>query len=162
MQMDEDEIDSFVGIRDSLQKKERELEAEKERLLNVIEDDNISLHQIKELNAKLKKEFNETYAKFNQMPKNIDKKQAKNLKNKIRELSEILAQLEDDLSAQKEHNTLLAGSIRNKSFVASGVDSVSFVKKSLLSELHELTRKGATPELLLKKEKQISMCDNLF
>ena len=159
--MDEDEIESFVKIKEKLQKKCQELENDKAKLVSVVEEDSKSLEQIKQLNLQLKNEFNSLYATYNTIPKDLNKKEARILRAKVRQLSATYSQLQDDLIAQKDHNNMISENL-DKSFTQSSQKSIQFVKQSLLYELHELTQENAPAETILKKEKQIQMCDLLY
>ena len=102
--MDEDEIETFVKIKEKLEKKCKTLEQEKERLKNVVEEDISSLEEVKKLNLQLKNEFNEMYAQYNSIPNDLDRKEARALRAKIQELQNTYSQLQSDFIAQKEHN----------------------------------------------------------
>ena len=159
--MDEEEIESFVKIKEKLEKKCKELEDEKERMKTVVDDDIQALEDIKQENLRLKNEFNEMYAKYNSIPKSVDKNEAKALKSKLEQLSNTYSQLQQEFIEQKQRNAMIAENL-DKSFTQSSQNSVDFVKQSLLYELHELTQENAPTDKILKKEKQIQMCEMLY
>lgn len=159
--MDSEDRESFVEILASLRKKLAELESERDLLKASVEEDNITIKKLKSDKKVLSEEFKQKHALYNSMPAYSNQKHVRSLRNTVEILQKQYQELQSSIENQKEENAVLADSLLDVSDFDDRKKSINFVRQSLLSELHELVSRQMPADVILKKEKQIQMCDSL-
>ncbi|EAX82572.1 myosin-like antigen, putative [Trichomonas vaginalis G3] len=159
--LDSEDHESFVTILNKLKTKLSKLEEKRDLLKSALEQDEKEIKELKQEKKQLSDEFKKKHALYNETPSYSNQKTLRVLRANVEALTKQYEEVQQSLQNQKEENSALAISLLDTSLLSSHKKSIAFVRQSLLSELHELVSKQMPADIILKKEKQIQMCDAL-
>jgi DNA repair exonuclease SbcCD ATPase subunit len=155
----EADIGQLIQVLQMLEDKKARLTDKRNELQESIRNAKDMIAHQEDRKRALQENFEKLHGQCQALPPQEDLQRGKGLQGRLVELRTAIASAKQRVTQKQEEKQRLLREIYAPADDRTRHTSLRFIHHGLLSELSDLVRQEAAPELLIQKEKQIRLCE---